>query len=180
MSRKTKKERDEEFAKWAASEEGRAFTTWWKHHRYSGYGVNPVGRQRWGILPYEAWQIWKYKAEFYVEHEEQLLWPEDLDKPNFEDIQKWVSEQHLTEERTAALEERLGPEFWRRMTPEVWYSNFKAITRELVVYQNSFTKEFDALVGHITKSMKDKMEDTYAYEHGQSAEETEALRRRRE
>ena len=156
------------------------FREWWKEHRYSGYAVNHRGEQRFGISPLLAWGTWKYKAEFFAENSDAFPWPEGLERPEFEDIEKWALEQQTTEERTKALEKRLGKEFWKHMAPDVWYAEFKKIGHELVKHQRSFDPAFDVLVCRLTRSMKEKIENAYAYEPGQSEEETALLSRRRE
>ena len=40
------------------------FFNWWKEHPHSGFYQTPEGTYRWNILPREAWNCDRYRAEF--------------------------------------------------------------------------------------------------------------------
>ena len=201
--KKTVDERKETFAKWSQSEQGRAFRAWWKNHRYSGYSTNRVGRERFGILPYEAWHIWKYKAEFYFDNQ-QFLWPEELEKPTTMDIEKWNAECGGSPEideiitfvrqqwREAAIEtDRLSKKLGTSFDAERNKKIYDTILEEYGTPEhggfNGIRKEWeeDGTLKKTTstwtvESMRAKIDEAYAYEPGQSEEETELLKRRRD
>ena len=169
---KSKEKLDDHFSKWAQSEEGKAFHKWWKNHRYSGFSENRHGRQRFGILPYEAWHAWKYKAEFYFENQ-QFPWPEDLDKPTTNDIEKWSAECGGSPEIDELI--TLVRAQWRKAADSE-HGGLNVIRMEWEL-DGTLTKIDSAWTA---EAMRAKIDEAYAYEPGQSAEDTELWKRRRE
>ena len=135
--------------------EHRDFVEWWKEHRDSGYAENRDGsKSRYSIVPWKAWKIEKYHAEYTGESE----------RYSHEEIASMREEQRKVEAKTAELEMCIGKEFWKRMTPAEFIANVKMAAREAMEERGS---------------MAEKMEKTYEYEPGQSEEETRLLERRR-
>lgn len=219
MSRKTKEERDKGHGEWAQSDEGKTFREWWKSHRYSGYSVNNVGRQRWGILPYEAWFCWKYRAEFHFENEYRFPWPEDLDRPTTMDVDKWRGEKEMEDapelgglieaireqwRKDQAQTERLSVKLGTSFNTEQNKKVYDTIKKEYGTERDGWTLGFNEVEkdwrendpeyrewtkpklpteepqGWTEKAMRAKIDKAYATDPGQSEEETELLRRRRD
>lgn len=158
--------RQRQFMEWAKSDVGQAFTNWWRVHWASGFATK--GREtRWGIRPYYAWNDWRYRAEFYLECEDEYPAPLNFKAPDIEDIEKWRMEKDVKEAMTAELEQRFGKDFWKHMTPQQWITGAKKVALENMAV--NFSEQMEA-----------KLNEAYATELGQSEEETEALRRRRE
>lgn len=135
--------------------EHRDFVDWWKEHRDSGYAENRGGKSRWGILPWKAYYIEAYRAEYTGFPTENI---------SAEDIAAMRAEQRKTEALTAALEKRFGLEFWKRMTREELIAACKQVAREMIPE---------------TPPMEAKIDKAYEHEPGQSEAETELLARRR-
>lgn len=136
--------------------EHRDFVAWWKEHRHSGYAEHKDGRSRWGIVPWQAYISERYQAEYSGKS----------DHYSEQEIADMRAEQHKVEKMTGELEERFGPMFWQTMTPAEWIANAKIVVREIA--------------GSLSKGNQAKIDKAYEYEPGQSEEETELLRRRRE
>ena len=134
------------------------FVAWWKVHPNSGYSENREGKSRWGILPWQAYESERYLAEY-------LDWSPDP-VVNDEWLPKWRKERQEAEALTRDLEKRFGREFWKRMTGLQWIKGVKEVAH--------------IMTGWTPNAMQSKIDEAYAYEPGQSEEETELLSRRRD
>ena len=144
------------------SETGRDFIAWWKNHRLSGYAIKGT-QERWTILPYTASRCDRYMAEYCSDrgYGQELRF-----EYTAADYERWAQEQKIAEATTAELELRFGPMFWKTITPQEWIADVKTIVGEII--------------GDLAKANQAKIDEAYAHEPGQSEEETELLRRRRE
>ena len=165
------------------------FVQWWKNHRHSGFCFrkDPLGREmfRWDIQPVLAWNTAAYKVEYHDSIGETI--------PETEEFAEYVRLQWRKDQaRVERLSERLGTTFDARHNQKVYatlraeyagstgfgFSGFANTHKDDpdVWPENSSGKNAD----WTAESMKAKIDKAYEYEPGQSEEETEALRRRRE
>lgn len=90
--------------------EHHVFYVWWKEHRHSGHCLDRDGKDYWGIYPWVAYSIERYRAEFSSDTKNEVRLNH---QPSYTEIERWALEaQQASEQKTNAtmmeFREQLG------------------------------------------------------------------------
>lgn len=140
------------------------FREWWKNHRHAGFCEDRFGKAHWGVYPSEAWKHDCYRTEYSIAVD---LYYDRQQEYSVEEIDKWAKEQMEAD----AFAEKHGFTFSCEEN--------KSIALRLIK-ESSLTERVKAALDGKGKGMREKIDEVYAYEPGQSKEETRLLARRRD
>lgn len=154
-----------------------AFITWWQNHWKSGFCEDEQGYWHWNIEPWVAWESERFRAEF-------VGWsPDPVINAK---IPEWKAQQKEADAFAArhrfTFSARHNEQRWKELGVHEGPGSFmkNAVMQALDDIEKKYFQGGEPGPMSSPGAMRAAIDKAYEYEPGQSPEETEALRRRRD
>jgi hypothetical protein len=148
------------------------FISWWKNHWKSGFCEDEAGYWHWDITPWVAWESERFRAEF-------VGWsPDEIINAK---IPEWNAQQKEADAFAArhrfAFSAKNNAKIWNDLGVSEGYMS-KCVMLALDAIEAEYFQGKPPAMSS-PDAMRAKIDEAYAYEPGQSKEETSLLERRR-